>query len=159
MKNGGNPNEKIYYDYIKSYSPYDNIKKMKYPSVLIRAGYHDPRVPYWEPAKWTAKLRDNKTDKNLLLLLTNMKSGHFGFYRHDRVPKRVFFILCFFCWYRAGFNQIGRLFSMAELLQKLLLHLWKNGGIGNRALSKRGFAPSPPLAERSHSVFQNITSR
>lgn len=74
----GNPNDKIYYDYIKSYSPYNNVKKANYPSLLIQTGYYDPRVQYWEPAKWTARLRDNKTDNNLLLLLTNMKSGHFG---------------------------------------------------------------------------------
>lgn len=74
----GNPNEKMYYDYIKSYSPYDNIKKAKYPHILVQTGYHDPRVQYWEPAKWVAKLRDHKLDKNLLLLLTNMGSGHFG---------------------------------------------------------------------------------
>ena len=74
----GNPNEKKYYNYIKSYSPYDNVKKTKYPHILIQTGYHDPRVQYWEPAKWTAKLRDNKIDNNLLLLLMNMKSGHFG---------------------------------------------------------------------------------
>ena len=74
----GNPNEKKYYDYIKSYSPYDNIKKTSYPHLLIQTGYYDPRVQYWEPAKWIAKLRDYKTDSNLLLLLTNMESGHFG---------------------------------------------------------------------------------
>ena len=74
----GNPNEKKYYDYIQSYSPYDNVKKTKYPHILIQTGYHDPRVQYWEPAKWTAKLRDHKTDDHLLLLLTNMESGHFG---------------------------------------------------------------------------------
>ncbi len=74
----GNPNDKKYYDYMKSYSPYDNVKKTNYPHILIQTGYHDPRVQYWEPAKWTAKIRDNKTDDNLLLLLTNMESGHFG---------------------------------------------------------------------------------
>ena len=74
----GNPNKKKYYDYIKSYSPYNNIKKTSYPHILIQTGYHDPRVQYWEPAKWTAKLRDCKTNNNLLLLLTNMESGHFG---------------------------------------------------------------------------------
>ena len=74
----GNPNDKKYYDYMKSYSPYNNVKKIKYPPVFIQTGYHDPRVQYWEPAKWTAKLRENKTDENLLLLLTNMDSGHFG---------------------------------------------------------------------------------
>ncbi len=74
----GNPHNKIYYDCVKSYSPYDNIKKTKYPHILIQAGYHDPRVQYWEPAKWTAKLRDSKIGRELVLLLTNMKSGHFG---------------------------------------------------------------------------------
>ena len=74
----GNPNNKTYYDYIKSYSPYNNIRKTKYPPLLIQTGYNDPRVQYWEPAKWTARLRDRKTDSNPLLLLTNMKSGHFG---------------------------------------------------------------------------------
>ncbi len=74
----GNPNEKPYYDYIKSYSPYYNVKRANYPHILIETGYHDPRVQYWEPAKWTARLRDCKKDDNLLILLTNMKSGHFG---------------------------------------------------------------------------------
>ena len=74
----GNPNDKKYYDYIKSYSPYNNVKKTTYPHIFIQAAYHDPRVQYWEPVKWAAKLRDRKTDDNLLLLLTNMESGHFG---------------------------------------------------------------------------------
>lgn len=74
----GDPNKKVYYNYIKSYSPYNNIQKTKYPHILVQTGYHDPRVQYWEPAKWTAKLRDHKTDDRLLLLLTDMKSGHFG---------------------------------------------------------------------------------
>ena len=74
----GNPNEKVYYDYIKSYSPYNNVKKTNYPHLLIESGYHDPRVQYWEPAKWTAKLREYKTDSNLIVMLMNMKSGHFG---------------------------------------------------------------------------------
>ena len=74
----GNPNEKEYYDYIKSYSPYDNVKKTNYPHLFIRTGYHDPRVQYWEPAKWSARLRELKTNQTLLLFLTDMKSGHFG---------------------------------------------------------------------------------
>jgi oligopeptidase B len=57
----GNPNDKTYYDYMKSYSPYDNVKAKDYPALLITAGLNDPRVSYWEPAKWTAKLRDMKT--------------------------------------------------------------------------------------------------
>ncbi len=74
----GNPNIKEYYDYIKSYSPYDNVTAQKYPHMLVTAGLNDPRVQYWEPAKWTAKLRATKTDQNLLLLKTNMGAGHMG---------------------------------------------------------------------------------
>ena len=74
----GNPNEQAYYDYIKSYSPYNNIKKINYPHLLIETGYHDPRVQYWEPAKWIAKLREYKTGDNLALMTMNMDSGHFG---------------------------------------------------------------------------------
>ncbi len=74
----GNPQEKEYYFYIKSYSPYDNVEAKDYPNMLITAGLNDPRVQYWEPAKWTAKLRALKTDDNILLLKTNMGTGHFG---------------------------------------------------------------------------------
>jgi oligopeptidase B len=74
----GNPNEKQYYDYIKSYAPYENVEPKEYPSMLVTAGLNDPRVSYWEPAKWAAKLRAMKTDRHMLLLKTNMGSGHFG---------------------------------------------------------------------------------
>lgn len=74
----GNPNDKTYYDYIKSYSPYDNVKAQKYPNILVTTGLHDSQVQYWEPAKWVAKLRDKKTDDSILLLKTNMKAGHGG---------------------------------------------------------------------------------
>ena len=74
----GNPNDKIYYDYMLSYSPYDNVKSQDYPHILITAGLNDSRVKYWEPAKWTAKLREMKTDNNILLLKTNMGAGHGG---------------------------------------------------------------------------------
>lgn len=74
----GNPNEKEYYDYIKSYSPYDNIKKQDYPNMLVTTGYHDSQVQYWEPAKWVAKLRDLKTDNNKIYFYTNMQAGHSG---------------------------------------------------------------------------------
>ncbi len=74
----GNPNEKEYYDYMKSYSPYDNVIAQDYPNLLITGGLNDPRVSYWEPAKWTAKLRELKTDQNQLLLKTNMDAGHGG---------------------------------------------------------------------------------
>src|SRR5690606_266292 len=68
----GNPNEQEFYDYIKSYSPYDNIEKKNYPNMLVTTGLHDSQVQYWEPAKWVAKLREMKTDDNLLLLKTDM---------------------------------------------------------------------------------------
>jgi oligopeptidase B len=74
----GNPNEPKYYDYIKSYAPYENVEPKEYPSMLVTAGLNDPRVSYWEPAKWAAKLRAMKTDRHILLLKTNMGSGHFG---------------------------------------------------------------------------------
>ena len=74
----GNPNEKKYYDYIKSYSPYDNVEAKSYPNLLVTTGLHDSQVQYWEPAKWVAKLRELKTDDNLLLLHTDMDSGHGG---------------------------------------------------------------------------------
>jgi oligopeptidase B len=74
----GNPNDKVYYDYMKSYSPYDNVKKQEYPNMLVTTGLHDSQVQYWEPAKWVAKLRTLKTDKNLLFLDTNMDAGHGG---------------------------------------------------------------------------------
>ena len=74
----GNPNNKEYYDYMLSYSPYDNIQRMKYPHLLVTTGLHDSQVQYWEPAKWVAKLREYKIDDNLLLLKTNMKAGHGG---------------------------------------------------------------------------------
>ena len=74
----GNPNDKTYYDYMKSYSPYDNVEAKNYPDMLILGGLNDTRVKYWEPAKWTAKLRELKTDNNILLLKTNMGAGHGG---------------------------------------------------------------------------------
>jgi oligopeptidase B len=74
----GSPFQKEYYEYMKSYSPYDNVTAQDYPDMLVLAGFNDPRVGYWEPAKWTAKLRAFKTDNNLLLLKTNMGAGHGG---------------------------------------------------------------------------------
>ncbi len=74
----GNPNIKKYYNYIKSYSPYDNIKCQDYPSIYVSTGLHDSQVQYWEPAKWVAKLRVFKTDKNAIYLDTNMNAGHGG---------------------------------------------------------------------------------
>jgi oligopeptidase B len=75
----GNPiSDKAAFDYIRSYSPYDNVKPQDYPPMLITGGLTDPRVTYWEPAKWAAKLRATKTDRNLLLLKINMGAGHGG---------------------------------------------------------------------------------
>ena len=74
----GNPNNKEYYAYMLSYSPYDNIEKKAYPNMLVTTGLHDSQVQYWEPAKWVAKLRDYKIDDNMLLLHTNMETGHGG---------------------------------------------------------------------------------
>ena len=74
----GNPKEKNAYDYILSYSPYDQVEAKEYPHMLVTTGYFDSQVQYWEPAKWVAKLRDVKTDANILLLKTNMDVGHGG---------------------------------------------------------------------------------
>ena len=74
----GNPKNKPYYEYMKSYSPYDNLTKQAYPNLLVTTGLHDSQVQYWEPAKWVAKLRTMKTDRNQLLLHTNMEAGHGG---------------------------------------------------------------------------------
>ena len=74
----GNPKDKEYYEYIKSYSPYDQVEAKAYPNMLVTTGLHDSQVQYWEPAKWVAKLRELKTDTNLLFLHTNMEAGHGG---------------------------------------------------------------------------------
>ena len=93
----GNPNQHEYYNYIKSYSPYDNILQQDYPSMFITGGISDPRVTYWEPTKWAASLRHNKTDNNLLLLKIHMDSGHAGasgrFERLKEVAEEYTFIL------------------------------------------------------------------
>jgi oligopeptidase B len=74
----GNPKNKDAYFYMKSYSPYENVEKKNYPNILVTTGLHDSQVQYFEPAKWVAKLREMKTDKNLLLMKTNMEYGHGG---------------------------------------------------------------------------------
>ena len=74
----GNPADKKFFDYILSYSPYDNVRNGDYPAILVLAGLNDSQVQYWEPAKWVARLRERKTDDNLLLLKTDMDSGHGG---------------------------------------------------------------------------------
>ncbi len=93
----GNPNEKPYYDYMLSYSPYDNIEAKDYPNLLVTTGLHDSQVQYWEPAKWVARLRATKTDANRLILKTNMEAGHGGatgrFKRHRETALDYAFLL------------------------------------------------------------------
>jgi len=93
----GNPKDKEYYDYILSYSPYDNIEAKDYPNLLITTGYWDSQVQYWEPAKWCAKLRATKTDKNKLIMDCNMEVGHGGasgrFERYKEIALEYAFIL------------------------------------------------------------------
>lgn len=87
----GNPKIKEYYDYMIQYSPYDNVKKHAYPAMLVTTSLNDPRVAFWEPAKWVAKLRYNKTDDNPLLLKTNMGAGHGGASgRYERYREMAF---------------------------------------------------------------------
>lgn len=93
----GNPKDKEYYDYILSYSPYDNVEAKDYPNLLITTGYWDSQVQYWEPAKWCAKLRATKTDKNKLIMDCNMEVGHGGasgrFERYKEIALEYAFIL------------------------------------------------------------------
>ncbi|OGC95485.1 MAG: oligopeptidase B [candidate division Zixibacteria bacterium RBG_16_53_22] len=87
----GNPHDSAYYFYIKGYSPYDNVEAKAYPALLIIGGLNDPRVAYWEPTKWAAKLRASKTDGNPLLLLVHMGEGHFGVSgRYARLKEEAF---------------------------------------------------------------------
>ncbi len=93
----GNPKNRDSYEYMLSYSPYDNVTEQEYPHMLVTTGLFDSQVQYWEPAKWVAKLRDNKTDDNLLLLHTNMEAGHGGasgrFERYKEVALQYAFLL------------------------------------------------------------------
>jgi len=92
----GDPNKKEFFDYMKSYSPYDNVQAQTYPNMLVTAGLNDPRVGYWEPAKFVAKIRTMKTDNNLLLLKTNMGAGHGGASGRYEYLKDVAFQYAFF---------------------------------------------------------------
>lgn len=93
----GNPHDSRYYDYIKSYSPYDNVTSKVYPHLLVMTGLHDSQVQYWEPAKWVARLRALKTDDRLLLLKTNMEAGHGGasgrYHRYRETALQYVFLL------------------------------------------------------------------
>ncbi|MGZ8464752.1 MAG: S9 family peptidase [Candidatus Binatia bacterium] len=93
----GDPHKKEFYDYMLSYSPYDNVASKNYPAMLITGGLHDSQVQYWEPAKWVAKLRELKTDNNPVLLKTNMDAGHGGasgrFRRHQETAFSYVFLL------------------------------------------------------------------
>ena len=93
----GDPRKKDEYDYMMTYSPYDNVYNADYPNMLVTAGYFDSQVQYWEPVKWVAKLRDHKVGENVLLLHTNMDAGHGGksgrFRRYKELALKYAFIL------------------------------------------------------------------
>lgn len=93
----GNPKNKEYYDYMKSYSPYDNVEEKDYPAMLVTTGLFDSQVQYWEPAKWVARLRDKKTDNKPLIMYCNMETGHGGasgrFERHKETAMEYAFLL------------------------------------------------------------------
>jgi oligopeptidase B len=93
----GNPAEKPYYDYMLSYSPYDNVRPVAYPAMLVTTGLWDSQVQYWEPAKWVAKLRATATGTAPLLFKTNMEAGHGGksgrFQRYRETAEEYAFVL------------------------------------------------------------------
>jgi oligopeptidase B len=91
----GDPNREDFYQYILSYSPYDNVAPQAYPHLLVMTGLHDSQVQYWEPAKWVAKLRATKTDRNRLLLKTNMAAGHGGASGRYQRYREIAFIYAF----------------------------------------------------------------
>jgi oligopeptidase B len=92
----GNPNDKAYYDYILSYSPYDQVKAQNYPNLLVTTSFQDSQVQYWEPAKWVAKLRAKKTDRNRLMLKTEMEASHGGVSGRYKQYKETAFKYAFF---------------------------------------------------------------
>jgi oligopeptidase B len=93
----GDPNQQHFYDYMLSYSPYDNLEPKPYPHLLVTSGLHDSQVQFWEPTKWVAKLRALKTDNQRLLLRTNMDAGHSGasgrFKRYEETAMIYAFLL------------------------------------------------------------------
>jgi oligopeptidase B len=97
----GNPKQAEFYDYMKTYSPYDNVRAQAYPPMLVTTGINDTRVAYWEPAKWVAKLRETKTDTNPILLKTELGAGHHGpSGRYGEWRERAF-------WYSWALEQLG----------------------------------------------------
>lgn len=94
----GDPREPAFYHYMKSYSPYDNVTAQPYPNLLVTTGYHDSQVQYWEPAKWVAKLRDLRTNDNLLLFKTDMSAGHGGASGRFESLKEDALEIAFLCW-------------------------------------------------------------
>ncbi|MDA0734898.1 MAG: S9 family peptidase [Chloroflexi bacterium] len=147
----GNPNQQQFYDYIKSYSPYDNVTAQNYPNMLITGGISDPRVTYWEPAKWTAKLRDMKTDENLVLLKIQMDSGHGGssgrFDRLKEVALEYAFILkAFGMDQRAGWKDSCTVIpAQAGIQGRLVVNQGPSLGSGFRR-SDEGNSPGTSLA-------------
>jgi oligopeptidase B len=93
----GNPNDPAFYEYMLSYSPYDQVERKSYPNLLVTTGLHDSQVQYWEPAKWVAKLRAMKTDSNSVLMYTNMEAGHGGasarYKRYEEIALQYAFVL------------------------------------------------------------------
>ncbi len=93
----GNPNEKDYYEYMLSYSPYDNVEIQDYPPMMVTTGLHDSQVQYFEPAKWVARLRDRRTDDNRLLMRVNMDAGHGGasgrYARYEETAEEYAFLV------------------------------------------------------------------
>jgi oligopeptidase B len=100
----GNPKEEEYYQYMKSYSPYDNVKEQAYPNLLITTGLHDSQVQYWEPAKWCAKLRDHQQGENHILLYCNMSTGHGGASGRFEALKETAMEYSFLLW-QAGIER------------------------------------------------------
>jgi oligopeptidase B len=94
----GNPNEEAYFNYMLSYSPYDNLKPGSYPAMLVKTSLYDSQVMYWEPAKYVAKLRTLKTDDRPLLLVTNMQAGHGGASGRYDYLKEIAFDYAFLLW-------------------------------------------------------------
>ena len=94
----GNPNDEKFYEYIRSYSPYDNIEAKSYPNLLVTAGLHDSQVQYWEPAKWVARLREIKKGDELILLRINMDAGHGGASGRFKQFREVALEYVFLCY-------------------------------------------------------------